>query len=371
MRVFSLADAASSGQNVALNTMKLQTLKKEQEKTNVLETLYKQRIQPDGTVDTKGLATDLTAAGFPKEGLELQMQNQEQDRLQKEQEYQHAKDAGAAFTTMWDHIKTPASKFLETGSEKDLNTLQSMIDVVAPQLDYKLPDDPEEAKVVVKSMLPVMEAQGELHKYTEAAANARLKYGENSDEFKAASSDLIRAQNEMSVKQAKAKQELDNSRLEYEKKQLEMKKIEKDINKEDKWTIKNVSLKGKTVQGRVNDKGQIQVRDDAGNWTDNSEATLAGVKSSDTGKEKWDKTVQAARDYVKSQGYTVGQQLEYSDRIKDPNIAKQMETAMRQKFSEGGGIPQEAIDELNKDPSDEAKQEFEDAFGVSADDYIE
>ena len=93
-------------------------------------------------------------------------------------------------------------------------------------------------------------------------------------------------------------------------------------------------------------------------------------ESGETTKSKWDMTVDAARAYIESQGYKVGQALTLSDRTKDPSLSKQMEMAMRQKFSEGGKVPQTAIDLLKSDPSEAAKQEFEEAFGVSADDYL-
>ena len=93
-------------------------------------------------------------------------------------------------------------------------------------------------------------------------------------------------------------------------------------------------------------------------------------ESGETTKSKWDMTVDAARAYIESQGYKVGQALTLSDRTKDPSLSKQMEMAMRQKFSEGGKVPQTAIDLLKSDPSEAAKQEFQEAFGVSADDYL-
>ena len=93
-------------------------------------------------------------------------------------------------------------------------------------------------------------------------------------------------------------------------------------------------------------------------------------ESSETTKSKWDMTIDGARSYIKSQGYKVGQQLTLTDRTKDPSLAKQMEIAMRSKFTEGAKIPESAIDLLKSDPSDAAKQEFKEAFGEDPEEYL-
>lgn len=382
MEVFNLADYAGRGQAMAVNKMKMDEYQRAKQKEQTLQTLAQQHVKEDGSVDLEALANALPAAGFVTEGLELQMQNRKQKQAEAESEFKQAQQTGEAYTKMWTTLKPAAMELLKNGDEVSLNNLNVLIKKVAPQLDYQLPNDVNAAKTEVSLMMPMLEAEGELYKLTTQAAEARALYGEDSEEFKVASKQLIDKQDELAVEKKKLDYELENARLTKKKNEqsldkgvLEKQKLEQEIKDAEggKWATKNVAYKGKTVSGRTNDKGEIQIKKD-GEWinVEGDGATIAGVKSNDVSREKWDKQVQAARDYVTAQDFTVGQKLTFQDRIKDPNLPKQMEIAMRQKFSEGGsGIPQEAINELNSDPSEEAKKEFEDAFGVSADDFIQ
>src|SRR3990167_5407281 len=381
MEVFNLADYAGRGQEMAMNTVKMQQFRKEQKKEADLQTLAQQHVKEDGSVDMQSLANALPAAGYVSEGLEMQMQLREQQRRGAESEYTKVKETGQAYTKIWQEtLKAPAMEFIKSGDETDLANLNAIITRVAPQLEYQLPNDLNMAKTEVRLMMPMLEAEGDLHKKTEAAAQARAMYGDDDERFKAAAKDLIDAQDEIEVKKKKLDYELENARLtakknvqSIEKGELEQEKLKQDIEsgKGGKWTTRNISYKDKLVSGRSNDKGEIQIKKD-GKWVNvEGKATIAGTRTTDVTREKWDKTIDGARSYVESQGFKVGQALTAKDRAIDSNLAKQMEVAMRQKFSEGGGVPQEAIDLLNDDPSDEAKQEFEDAFGVSADDYID
>lgn len=382
MEVFNLADYAGRGQQMQMNNMKLQEFQKEQKKQTDLQTLAQQHVKEDGSVDIQSLANALPAAGYVSEGLEMQMQLREQNRKEAEAEYTQAKQTGEAYTKIWQEtLKGQAMEFLQSGDETDLANLNATISRVAPQMDYQLPNDLNLAKTEVRLMMPMLEAEGDLHKKTEVAAQARAMYGDDDERTKAAIQDLIDTQDEMEVQKKKLDYELENARLtakknvqDLEKGKLDQDKLKQDIEtgKGGKWTTKNISYKNKLVSGRTNDKGEIQIKK-GGEWVNvEGEATIAGTRTTDVTREKWDKSVDASRKYVESQGYKVGQALKMEDRVKDPNLGKQMEIAMRQKFSEGGGgIPQDAIDLLNDDPSDEAKKEFEDAFGVSADDYID
>ena len=117
----------------------------------------------------------------------------------------------------------------------------------------------------------------------------------------------------------------------------------------------------------------------------NTASVTAAMESSDPSKlekiitkpnrlsiAKWDKAIDAARLYIKSAGFIVGEKINMGDRAQDPGLGKQMEIAMRVKFSEGGlGISAEAIELLNKDPSPEAIEEFEKHYNVDAGDYIQ
>ena len=295
MEVFNLADYASRGQGMAVNKMKMEELQRAKQKEETLSVLASQHVKEDGSVDLEGLANALPAAGFVQEGLEMQLKAREMKQQEADSEYKHAKESGEAFANLWKNVENPASQFIKSGSPEDLSTLQAAIDQYAPQLDFTLPDDPELAKSQVKAYMPVMAAEGTLHKLTEVAAQYRSLYGDDDPRTHAAIVDLANAQDEIEVKQKKAQAEMAQFSLDYKKKQ-------QDLDYDSEKAILDIQLKKKQLAEEDTNKPPAGYR-----WGDpdaQGNPTLVPIEGSKAARDR-DKDMRKQTSHKNTQSHTL------------------------------------------------------------------